>query len=592
MCGLIGIISDTNIAANIIDTLQSLEYRGYDSAGIVVMDNEQMVSRKAIGSVDRLKSKIMQHPISGKIAIGHTRWATHGLPEIKNTHPITTSQTAVAHNGVITNYKDLKQNLIANGYEFKGDTDTEVIPNLIDYFESKGNSLIDAVILTAKKLEGSFALGIVSKSSPNTIIAVKNGSPLVIGINKNHGSCYLASDPIAISNECSEVTHMEDGQIAIIEKDGFKLLNFNGDELKINKEIVVSSENHGLQGFDHFMIKEIYEQPELIRSLLLERLSKNNPVDWGSIDHVTIIACGTSMYAGYVAKYFLERFSDIRVSVEISSEFSNRSKIPMNKRDLFIFVSQSGETADTLSALKIVKSLGGRTLGIINNPYSSMARLVDESIMIKAGLEISVAATKTFLLQVACFIGLMREFIPNIDELHLSIPNLIRKSLMLDDAVRQVVQKRTLHASSIILIGRGVCYPISLEGALKIKELSYIPAEGIAAGELKHGSIALIDSDMPVIAMIPEDQYFSKSISSVHEIHARAGKIILISGQDAIREVGSLCSDIIEVPSVTLEAEIPFVYTPVLQLLAYHMSVLKGHNVDKPRNLAKSVTVE
>lgn len=588
MCGIIGVVSDISVRERILGSLKLLEYRGYDAAGIVTITNNDFRVCKVLGKINVLAEAAKKQHCDGNISIGHTRWATHGVPKIENTHPIITKNTAVVHNGIIENYKELKADLLNAGYKFYGDTDTEVIPNIIDFFQSNGANLIESVLLCANKLKGAFAIALLSKNNPDVIIVIKQGSPLVVGMDKDKKSCYLASDASAIAEFCEEVTYLEDEQIAIMESSQYKLIDFDGKEVAIKKEKIKKQAGISIQGFPNFMLKEIYEQPEVIEGIIKHYKQNKKKISFAQIRHIKIIACGTSMYAGYIAKIWFEERYGINTAVEIASEFANKKFHTIKKNELFFFISQSGETADTLASLKIVKKHGGKSVGVVNHHNSSIAKLVDELILMEAGVEVAVAATKTFLAQVTAF-AILIGVAPNMlkDAIHL-----IREVLQNNQEINKITQKILVSAQKIIFIGRGIGYPLALEGALKMKELAYIPAEGLAAGELKHGSIALIDDKTPIIVIAPEDHNLSKITSNIHEIKARGGKVILIACKRSIKTLLDLCDHIIEVPEFGSEVVIPFIYAPVLQLIAYNTALLKGNEVDKPRNLAKSVTVE
>jgi len=588
MCGIIGIVSDSSVTQRILKCLKLLEYRGYDSAGIATLENDKVSVRKKIGKIDNLVKSINAEPIIGNIGIGHTRWATHGKPKIKNTHPMITKNSLVVHNGIIENYQKLKNDLVEAGYQFNSDTDSEVIPNIIDFFQNNGATLTEAALLCAKQLKGAFAICLISRNNPDLIIAIKQNSPLVIGLDKDNKSCYISSDANAISEFCEYVTYLDDGQIGILENNQYRIIDFDGQEVAVKTEKINNIESCELIGFSSFMLKEIYEQPAIMKNII--KMYAHNEImhlDFSKINHVKIIACGTSMYAGHIAKLWLEEKYDIQVCVEIASEFSAKRNLIIHKDDLFLFISQSGETADTLAALKLVKERYGKTVAIVNSANSSIAKLADELILINSGIEIAVAATKTFIAQLTT-LALLSGM--NANDLKRAAES-ISKVLEQDEVIYKIAQKTLVSAQKIICIGRGVGYSIALEGALKIKELTYIPAEGIAAGELKHGSIALVDNKTPIIVIAPEDHNFKKLVSNINEIKARGGKVILIASMKSMKELGGLYDYAVEVPEYGSEIEIPFIYVPVMQLIAHHVSSLIGNDVDKPRNLAKSVTV-
>lgn len=590
MCGIFGIISKNDVTLDILSSLKLLEYRGYDSAGVVTIDNNTFQINKAIGKLHNLQEKFQEHQIHGVIGLGHIRWATHGAPTINNTHPIMNDEIAVVHNGIIENYQDLKKQLIVQGYQFTSDTDTEVVLHLLDYYSKNSTSAIHAVLLMLKKIKGLSAIGILFRSEPNQIIAVQNGLPLVVAVNEAQDACYIASDVVPIAQFCHRITYLKDKQIAVLQKNQYQILDFEGCELSIETAIATDlSTDITKNGYNHFMIKEIYQQPFIIKSIF-ENHDKYNQIDIQNFAYLTIVACGSSMYAGLIVKSFLENTYDVRVRVEIASEFNIKNITRVHDDELFIFISQSGETADTIACIKMIKKLNGHTLGIVNHAHSSIASMTDSYALIDAGNEFAVAATKSFLAQIATLYTIFSKY----DSINIEnkIFDDMWSALKTESKIEKLIHTKIAQAHKLIFIGKGIGYALSMEGALKVKELVYINAEGIAAGELKHGSLALIDSDAVVIAIAPCDYHFTKMIASINEIKARNGVVIMITDSDGIKAANGLYDDYIEVPKCEMEIMIPFVYAPILQLISYHFALLKGYDIDKPRNLAKSVTVE
>jgi len=576
MCGIIGYIGKREANNILISGLERLEYRGYDSAGIAIISDNQIKINKVKGRVENLKQQTLQ----GNIGIAHTRWATHGRPSQNNAHPFldSTPQFAIVHNGIIENYLELKENLRNQGVSFSSDTDSEVIVHLIS--QNYQNDFQEAVLKTVKMLQGAYAFCVINKDN-NEIIAARNGSPLVLGIGENEN--FLASDISAIIEHTKKVIYIDDFQLIKVNQNSFSIINFNGIEQGYQiKEIDWDFEQAQKQGYKHFMLKEIFEQPEVVEETLQVPININK-----NFSKIIIVACGTASYAGLVSKYIIEKISKVPVSVEIASEF--RYKEPLiEKNDLVIAISQSGETADTLAAIRLAKYHGAKTLGIINVVGSTIAREVDQVIYTRAGPEIGVASTKAFtsqliiLYKIAYFL-VNKEF--NTKEL---IQNL-KKTLNLNQEIKKVAEKY-FHHTNFLYIGRNTNFPLALEGALKLKEISYIHAEAYPAGELKHGPIALVSEDMPTLAICPMDTTYQKTFSNIEEIKARDGKIISIATEND-EKIKHVSNDIIYIPQVE-EILNPLLITIVLQLLAYHIADLRECDIDKPRNLAKSVTVE
>ncbi len=610
MCGIVGYIGTKSSAEIIINGLKRLEYRGYDSAGIALVDSDLHVDRKK-GKIADLEKMVdyqkLSHYCTG---IGHTRWATHGAPSDRNSHPHTDCKKhiAVVHNGIIENYSCLKEVLLKHGHKFTSDTDTEILAHLIEDFY-KSNTLLDSVRLALSKVEGTYGIAVISKTEPDKIIAARKGSPLILGIGKDD-EMILASDASAIIEHTRKVIYLEDGEVVEIKKNGYKTY----DLLKnlVNKEITdIDWEIEAIekQGFDHFMLKEIFEQPETITNAFRGRKiieSGNAKLDGlrltneelNEIKRIIFIACGTSWHAGLIGEYLIEEYARIPVEVEYASEFRYRKPI-LSKGDLVIVISQSGETADTLAALREAKAKGIKVLGITNIVGSTIARESDGGVYIHAGAEIGVASTKAFTSQITVLILLTillarrkdmtaEEGRAYLEELR-KIPKLVKKILDNSDVVKDIAEiYRDNH--NFLYLGRGLQFPVALEGALKLKEISYIHAEGYPAAEMKHGPIALIDEQMPVVFIAIKDEVYSKILSNIQEVRARHGKIIAIASEGD-KEIKKYCDHIIYIPRVS-KMFYPLLTVIPLQLLAYHIAVLRGENVDQPRNLAKSVTVE
>ncbi len=607
MCGIIGIIGSSNVSSRIIEGLKRLEYRGYDSAGLATLDNGEMHICRSEGKIKNLENKLAKAPLAGTTGIGHTRWATHGAPTAANAHPHATQHVAVVHNGIIENYQELKDELLRAGHRFLSETDTEVIPHLIEQYLAAGKSPKQAVQHTLKRLKGAFALGILFKGQ-KLMIAARKGSPLVIGYGD--GEMYLGSDAVALASLTRKLTYLEDGDIAILEKNGAEILDEEGH--KANRPMITAAREHtevGKGGYAHYMLKEIFEQPQVLAETLNAYFSPGEqmvkipklPFNAEKITRLTIVACGTSFYAGMVAKYWLERFAKISVDVDIASEFRYRNA-PLSKDGAALFISQSGETADTLAALRYVKGYEVPTIAVVNVRQSSMAREADCVLPTFAGTEIGVASTKAFsaqLMALACFVIHMCHERHTVKDNALAlavhtlseVPALVTEVLEYENAIKEVAEK-IVQARDVLYIGRGPAYPIALEGALKLKEISYIHAEATAAGELKHGPIALVDDKVPVIAIAPPDEVlFEKTASNIQEVAARGGKIILLSDKHGVEKLKHLCVASFAVPNAS-PLIAPLLYTIPVQLLAYYVAVAKGTDVDQPRNLAKSVTVE
>ena len=607
MCGIIGVIGHSKVSSLLIEGLKRLEYRGYDSAGIATLLNGRIDRRRSLGKIENLKKLLKKNPIKGNVGIGHTRWATHGIPSRTNAHPHSSGDVAVVHNGIIENYDVLRKDLERKNIIFESDTDTEVIAHLISFFLKKNLSPLKATITALKKVEGAFALGIIFSGINNYLICAKRGSPLAIGKGKNCN--YIGSDSIALAPLTQKLCYLNEGDIAEITSKDFKVYDQNGKRVK-RKITITSLANNKIKmgGYNHFMQKEIFEQPAVIgdalkyfidtkkKKLLIPSFAKTIK----KIKEIYIAACGTSYHASLIGKYWLEKYANIKTEVDIASEFRYRNIINI-KNSLGIFLSQSGETADTLAVLRYFNQQKGKTLGIINSAESSIARESNHVMETHAGPEIGVASTKAFTTQLVA-LGTLTLFMANFNkaigrnEMNklsnalLEAPGQISKILKMDNIFHKTAIS-IKNAKNVLYIGRGTSYPVALEGALKLKEISYIHAEGYPAGEIKHGPIALVEKGVPVIVIAPSDQLIDKTISNVEELLSRGAKIIFISDKKGIKKINNKKITTICLPE-THEIISPILYSIPVQLIAYHTAVLKGTDVDQPRNLAKSVTVE
>ena len=606
MCGIVGILSSEPVATDLVDALRRLEYRGYDSAGIATVENGHLDRRRAEGKLRNLEGRLIEAPLLGHIGIGHTRWATHGRPTERNAHPHMTDKVSVVHNGIIENYRELKAELSAKGHTFETDTDTEAIVHLITDELNEGQSPVEAVRGALNRLQGAFALGIIFAGEDDLMIAARQGSPLAIG--HGSGSMYLGSDAIALAPFTDRITYLDEGDWAVMRRSGVEIYDHDGGRVdrqqikSVASSLLVDKGNHR-----HFMAKEIHEQPEVISHTLAAYMDMAKGtidlpdlgIDLSKITRVTISACGTAYYAGLVAKYWIERIARVPVEIDIASELRYR-EAPLPEGGLAVFVSQSGETADTLATLRYCKAEGQRIASVVNVRTSTIARESDAALPTLAGPEIGVASTKAFTCQLAALaslaiaIGRARGSITEDKEVELvramtEVPRLI-STMLHSEAQYEKLAHELSKARDVLYLGRGVNFPVALEGALKLKEISYIHAEGYAAGELKHGPIALIDEDVPVIVVAPEDDLFEKTVSNMQEVAARGGQIILISDADAEKAGCKLLAHI--QPPRAHAFTNPLIYAIPVQLIAYHTAVLMGTDVDQPRNLAKSVTVE
>jgi len=605
MCGIIGIASNKSVSMNIINSLKKLEYRGYDSAGLATLNNNEINEKKCSGRVEQLEKILFKTSAEGNLGIGHVRWATHGVPNTINAHPHSTEIVSVVHNGIIENSNDLKKQLELKGLKFKSQTDTEVITLLLTN-ELKTHQPLDAVHKTLKQLKGSFALGIIFKNFKDIIIGARRGSPLAVGYSKDEN--YLGSDSYALKSMTNKISYLDDGDICVLTKDSVSFYDVKKN--KINKEVCILSDDKNVSDkgdYKNFMSKEIFEQPITAKNCIHEYVDKirddinfyNFPIKPQSINKIVLVGCGTAYHSCLVAKYWFEAFTSLNVETDIASEFRYRN-VRFNKNNLYLFVSQSGETADTAAALDLCKKNGIKTCSIVNVVESSIARNSDWVLPIHAGPEIGVASTKAFIgqmlviymlcLKIADLRGDMKKKdyqkkISNIKKL----PELLERCLKVEDKI-QLIAKDFLDSKGSMFLGRGSSFPIALEGALKLKELSYLHAEGYPAGEMKHGPLALIENGLPVIVIAPHDKYFHKTVSNMQEVIARGGKILLITDSNE-NIVSENIRFKIDLPLVE-ESLSPFLFTIPLQLLAYHVALLKKCDIDKPRNLAKSVTVE
>ena len=607
MCGIIGIIGKDDVAERLVDGLKRLEYRGYDSAGVATIHDGAIERRRAEGKLNNLVKELVAEPLPGTTGIAHTRWATHGAPTTSNAHPHATGEVALVHNGIIENFKPLRAELMARGRSFDSQTDTEVVAHLVSELVEQGASPQEAVAAVLPRLHGAFALAIAFRSHPDMLIGARLGSPLVVGYGD--GETYLGSDALALAPLTQRIAYLEEGDWVVITADGAEI--FDKDNVPVERPVTISGVSGAMidkGNHRHFMQKEIYEQPVVVAQTLRSYLRRmENEIampdmdfDLGSVKRITIVACGTSYYAGLVAKYWFEKFARVPVDIDVASEFRYREPV-LEPGGLALFISQSGETADTLAALRHAKAEGQIIAVVVNVPTSSMAREADLLLPTHAGPEIGVASTKAFTCQLAVLAALAANLARAKGKLtpeeeseivwHLSEAPAALNEALSRDAQIEAMAHLIAPARDVLYLGRGPDYPMALEGALKLKEISYIHAEGYAAGEMKHGPIALIDDAVPVIVIAPSGPLFDKTVSNMQEVQARGGKVVLISDADGIAAAGEGCMATIEMPQVhPLIA--PLVYAVPVQLLAYHVAVAKGTDVDQPRNLAKSVTVE
>ena len=607
MCGIFGVINGQSVTNSLMAGLAALSYRGYDSAGIAVVGANGLERRRAKGKLDFLAQLLKSAPLEGAIGIAHTRWATHGAPTERNAHPHMTSRVAVAHNGIIENSQALRSDLERDGYLFQSDTDSETIPLLITRCLEQGMNHSQAMREALTSLEGSFAIAAVFDDQPDLLFASRQGSPLILG--QSEGGYYLASDANALGAGANEICHLQDGDLASIGRYGVVIRDCKGELVEREmRPFDAASRNCDKQGYRHYMLKEIHEQPEVLRRTVAHYLDSTRariklpqlPLSLDYLQRLSIIACGTSYYAGMIGKYWLEGLSGLSVNLDIASEYRYRNA-PMSGDDAALFISQSGETADTLAALRYAKEAGQGTLSIVNVSSSSMAHESDGLLPTQAGTEIGVASTKAFSSQLIVLLMLTLATaratgqIDEDEEARLlrelqQLPDVMSSLLQNEQPIRRIAAALQ-RAQHMLYLGRGIAFPLALEGALKLKEISYIHAEAYPAGELKHGPIALVDGEMPVVMIAPPGPLFGKSISNLREVASRGAKVILISNLEGVKEAQEFIDDAIVMPDVD-ELLLPILYTLPLQLLAYHVAVLKGTDIDQPRNLAKSVTVE
>ena len=608
MCGIVGILGISPVAGHLVDALKRLEYRGYDSAGIATLDHGVLARRRAEGKLAALATRLEKEPLGGNIGIGHTRWATHGRPTESNAHPHATARVAVVHNGIIENFRELRERLIANGAKFRSETDTEVVAHLVTEEMNKGKPPVEAVAAALKQLRGAFALAFLFAGEDNLMIGARKGSPLAIGYGK--GEMFLGSDAIALAPFTDTISYLEEGDWAVLTRKGVKI--YDVQDKPVERATVKSTATAHMVdkgNHKHFMGKEIHEQPEVVGHTLAHYIDMVDekvalpdalPFDWKKIKRLSISACGTAFYAGLVAKYWFERFAKLPVEIDIASEFRYRGA-PLEPGDLAIFISQSGETADTLATLRYAKEHKQHIMSVVNVTTSSIARESDLVMPTLAGPEIGVASTKAFTCQlavlacVALAAGRARGELSELDEQKLvraliEVPRLMSEALKLEPQIERLSHDLA-KVRDVLYLGRGTSFPIALEGALKLKEISYIHAEGYAAGELKHGPIALIDETMPVIVIAPHDRVFEKTVSNMQEVAARGGKIILVTDPKGAKEATIESLETIILPDMASTVT-PLVYAIAVQLIAYHTAAAIGTDVDQPRNLAKSVTVE
>jgi glutamine---fructose-6-phosphate transaminase (isomerizing) len=611
MCGIIGIVGKSAVSDRLVDGLKRMEYRGYDSAGVCTVQDGQLIRRRAEGKLANLVIELKGNDAPGNIGIAHTRWATHGAPTTSNAHPHATGEVALVHNGIIENFKTLRDELIARGRTFESETDTEVVAHLVSEAVEGGKSPADAVKAVLPVLRGAFALAIAFRTHPDMLIGARLGSPLVVGYgaNENEGETYLGSDALALAPLTQQIAYLEEGDWVIVTREGAAI--FDKDNVPVTREITtsgVSAATIEKGNYRHFMQKEIFEQPTVVAQTLQSYIRAVEQTvalpqmdfDLAGVKRITIVACGTSYYAGMVAKYWFEMFARVPVDIDVASEFRYRNPV-LEEGGLALFISQSGETADTLAALRHCKENGQTIAVVVNVPTSSMAREADLLLPTHAGPEIGVASTKAFTCQLAVLaalaahLALVKGKLTKAEEQEIvrhliEAPAALNAALAHDDDIAAMAHL-IAPARDVLYLGRGPDYPLAMEGALKLKEISYIHAEGYASGEMKHGPIALIDEAVPVIVLAPSGPLFEKTVSNMQEVRARGGKVVLISDAEGIAEAGEGCLATIEMPSVhPLIA--PLVYAVPVQLLAYHVACAKGTDVDQPRNLAKSVTVE
>ena len=607
MCGIVGVLGQHEAAPLLVEALKRLEYRGYDSAGIATVNNGALESRRAIGKLVNLSDLLVHNPLAGKSGIGHTRWATHGTPSVKNAHPHQAGDVAVVHNGIIENFVELRAELNSYKIKHKTDTDTETVALMAKHYLSQGLGPTEVVKKTLLKLKGAFALAFLFQGEDDLMIVARQGSPLAIG--HGNGEMYVGSDAIALAHLTNKITYLDEGDFAKITRNNLEITDKSGNLVtrKI-RNINMNVNKVDKDGYKHFMAKEIAEQPSILKTTLQNYLNDENTeielpkndLDLANIECLTMVACGTAFYAALTAKYWFEKIARVRVEVDVASEFRYREP-PVSKGTIALFVSQSGETADTLAALRYMSSQQAKIISVVNVPESSIARESDLVLPLHAGIEIGVASTKAFTAQLTVLALLAiktakakavitedqyRQYLKDLNQ----IPELITHALSAEANIRRIATELA-SSQDVIFLGRGAMYPLAMEGALKLKEISYIHAEGYPSGELKHGPIALIDKEVPVVVIAPMDPLFDKSVSNMQEVMARSGKILLLSCQKGLAKAAKGTWATVEMPE-TPEFIAPIIYAVPAQLLAYHTALAKGTDADQPRNLAKSVTVE
>jgi len=606
MCGIVGILAQRPVESLLLDGLRRLEYRGYDSAGIATLSNGHIDYRRAEGKLENLAARLKQEPLSGSVGIGHTRWATHGRPTEYNAHPHVTDKVAVVHNGIIENYRELRSELEKKQHRFRSDTDTETIAHLITDYLDQGMSPVDATAATLKRLEGAFALGVIFAGHKDLLIGARRGSPLAVGYGEDE--MYLGSDALALAPLTDRISYLEEGDWVEL-RHGNAIIHDSSDAV-VSRKIHQTALTGALIGkgqYRHFMLKEIFEQPAVIGDTMLALTTPDGklelaalPFDWKTVPRLTIVGCGTAYYAGMVAKYWFEQLAKLPVEIDIASEFRYRAA-PMPAGGVTLAISQSGETADTLAALQYAKSQGQKILSVLNVTHSSIARMSDAVIPTLAGPEIGVASTKAYTTQLTVLLclaltaaqargtldaGRVNAILGALCEIPAQINAILREEHKIQELAQRICE-----ATDVLYIGRGLLYPLAMEGALKLKEISYIHAEGYPAGEMKHGPIALIDDNMPVVVLAPSDSLFEKTASNVQEVIARGGKVVLFSDKTGLTKIGCKPYWSMSLPDAD-PTVLPLLYAIPVQLLAYYTAVAKGTDVDQPRNLAKSVTVE
>jgi glucosamine--fructose-6-phosphate aminotransferase (isomerizing) len=608
LCGIVGILGREPVAGQLVDALKRLEYRGYDSAGVATLEHGELTRRRAEGKLRNLEQRLTREPLSGTSGIGHTRWATHGRPTENNAHPHATERLAVVHNGIIENFRELREELEKSGAHFGSDTDTEVVAHLVTDEMKKGRKPVDAVKAALPRLRGAFALAFLFAGEEDLLVGARKGSPLAVGYGE--GEMYLGSDAIALAPFTDTISYLEDGDWVVVTRKGAEIHDATGQS--VNRTVLKSNASAFLVdkgNHKHFMAKEIHEQPEVVGHTLAHFLDMTNecvrlpvdlPFDFRAIKRISISACGTAYYAGLVGKYWFERLARLPVEIDVASEFRYR-EAPMSPGDLALFVSQSGETADTLASLRYAREHRQHVVSIVNVPTSTIARESEVVLPTLAGPEIGVASTKAFTCQLSALVclaiaaGRARGVLSEAEEKSLvhaliEVPRHISEALRLEPQI-EALARDLAKSRDVLYLGRGTAYPLALEGALKLKEISYIHAEGYAAGELKHGPIALIDETMPVIVIAPHDGVFDKTVSNMQEVSARGGRIILVTDEKGAVEASVPTVATLALPEMPAPVA-PLVYAIPVQLIAYHTAVVMGTDVDQPRNLAKSVTVE